>query len=57
MTKSKTTTTGNEEGKKSSNKVTQTFTVVDIWRRSGRSSARNETDALLEALIEKTGLK
>ena len=35
----------------------QEISIVDIWRRCGRSSARNETDALLEEIVNKIGLK
>ena len=42
---------------KNKSKTQKEITVVDIWRRSGKSSAKNETDALLEAIVDKIGLK
>jgi len=53
MTKAKETT---KEKPEKVEKSSPTLTVVDIWRRSGKSSARNETDALLEAIVDKIGL-
>jgi hypothetical protein len=54
MTKTRESALSESTGKKS--KPKKETTIVDIWRRSGKSSAKNETDVLLESIIEKIGL-
>lgn len=53
MAKSKSKPT-NEEVKTPAS--TKELTVVDLWRRNGKSKNVNRTDAVIEAIIGKIGL-